>query len=119
MSEFISKENAVTAIALATCFEARLEAEGKPEWEAFNASATTTGTRYAMIEIAPTVDEIFDALPESGKDLVAHDVFYTFVLDRFVFPEDGTTPTLKGSVNDAVAFFVQEFGLEAPTLRRA
>lgn len=111
MSEMISKDQAATALALAFQFEGALEM--KPSWEAFNANATTTGTRYAMVEIAAVVDEIFLALPESGKELLAGDVFYAFVLDRFNFPEDGTTPTLIGTVDDAVAFFVEEFELEA------
>ncbi len=110
MTEMISKDHAETAIQLALNFEARMSMEGKEEWEVFNEAATSSGTAFAMIEIAPIVDDIFEQIP--NRDALGKDVFNGFILDEFNFPEDGSTPTLKRSAEDVIAFFVDEFELD-------
>lgn len=110
----ISKDQAVTAIHLAMIFEGKVEIGENPAFNIFNEAATASGTYYAMVEISGIVDEIFDKIP--NRDALGQDVFHTFVFDHFNFPEDGSTPTLKGTVDDVVAFFVDEFELDSASL---
>lgn len=111
MTKMISKDQAATALALAVLFEGKLEMHD--DLAKFNETATQSGTHYALIEMAAVVDQIFDKLPEGGRDDLGQDVFHTFVLHKFDYAQF-PVPQLIGTVDEVAAWFVEEFQLDQP-----
>ena len=111
MTDMISKEQAVTALALAFHFEGKLEFY--EEMAKFNENATQSGTHYALVEMAAVVDQIAAKLPEGGLEAAGPEVFYGHVLHDFDYSKF-PVPQLIGTVEEVAAKFSEEFELDQP-----
>jgi hypothetical protein len=109
MTEMISKDQAVIALALAFQFEGKLEMY--TDMAKFNEDATQSGTHYALIEMAGVVEQIEAKLPEGGLDAAGPETFYGYILHEFDYTKF-PVPHLTGTVDEVAAKFIEEFQLD-------
>lgn len=108
MSHTISKDHAVTAMILWSRLleAAERQAQRHGDKKAFIADYGTSSARYAVIEMAAEVEEVFRLLPEEEIERLSEDDFvHSLILDCFDYGA-GPVPKLKTS-HEAVADWIE------------
>ncbi|MBY5849806.1 hypothetical protein HFN51_04440 [Rhizobium leguminosarum] len=93
----ITKDVAYTALCL---WEAWLEDSEGGAWGLYKETFGTVHVRYACIEMAPVIEEVWALIPEENRDLISYDwEFVPAMLPHFGYPLHGFAyPTLIDDV---------------------